>query len=183
MCFTCGGSSNSQPRSGEAGDKGEEGGNSQEESAFRSWLDTLRDRLGLTKKPNPSPRDDPFYGVDTPSSALDKYAPGAIIRSREVRIADFPDFDAHKVKVWQLAVRSTTPHGKSQVFVATVIRPPNATGDKIVTQCPKVRQLRESKIKVFLLPLLLMAKTALDRRTLAIPSAAPPTFSGRALQA
>lgn len=181
MCFTCGGSSRDQPRSDGAGDKAEEGGNSQQESAFRSWMDTLRDRLGLTKKPNPSPRDDPFYGVDTPSSALDKYAPGAIIRSREVRIADFPDFDAHKVKVWQLAVRSTTPHGKSQVFVATIIRPPNATGDKIVTQCPKVCLLR-GKQNVYI-TLILTTETALDRRTLAIPSAAPPTFSDRAHQA
>ncbi|MBU1801464.1 MAG: lipase family protein [Actinobacteria bacterium] len=66
------------------------------------------------------PGDDPFY--DAPDD-LARLVPGAIVRSRQVRVAFLGLVTQRRLTAWQLAYRSTDLHGRAEVAVTTVLVP------------------------------------------------------------
>lgn len=72
------------------------------------------------------PKDDLFY---QPPLDLDALPPGAVIRSRAVRLGFLGLLPQAQMRAWQLAYRSTDLHGRPEVAVTTVIAPA-ASGDQ-----------------------------------------------------
>lgn len=93
--------------------------------------------LGLAKRYNPYPQDDPFYSTGMTTSALSRYKPGDIIRSRSIKLTPFPGLDAAAMKCWQVAYVYDNSRGGLGVTVLVVIRPPGATGEQVLFQLPK----------------------------------------------
>lgn len=65
------------------------------------------------------PTEDPF--LDAPEDLAD-LAPGAVIRSRRVRLALLGVIPQARVEAWQVAYRSTDLHDRPEVAVTTVLR-------------------------------------------------------------
>ena len=82
------------------------------------------------------PRDDHFY---RPPSDLDSLPPGALIRSRAVRLGFLGVLPQPNMSAWQLAFRSSDLHGRAEVAVTTVIAPkahgPSAPRRLVAYQC------------------------------------------------
>lgn len=82
------------------------------------------------------PRDDPFY---RPPSDVNALPPGALIRSRVVRLGFLGVLPQPNMSAWQLAYRSTDLHGRAEVAVTTVIVPkqqmPSAPKRLVAYQC------------------------------------------------
>jgi pimeloyl-ACP methyl ester carboxylesterase len=81
------------------------------------------------------PRNDPFY---EPPADLAQHRPGALLRSRPVRLGFLGLIPQPNLRAWQLAYRSTNLHGEAELAVTTVILPPvtaNARRGLVAYQC------------------------------------------------
>lgn len=79
------------------------------------------------------PHEDDF--LDTPPG-LAQLAPGAVIRSRRVRVALLGLVPQQRIEAWQVAYRSTDLHGEPEVAVTTVMRRRGAVPTALVAyQC------------------------------------------------
>lgn len=67
------------------------------------------------------PRNDPFYEAPADLARLD---PGALLRTRPVRLGYLGVIPQPNLQAWQLAYRSTNVHDEPEVAVTTVILPP-----------------------------------------------------------
>lgn len=72
------------------------------------------------------PREDPFH--DGPAD-LASLAPGAVIRTRRVRLGFVGLVPQPGLQAWQVAYRSTDLDGRPEVAVTTVVRPTGRPGD------------------------------------------------------
>ncbi|MFF3568556.1 lipase family protein [Nocardia jiangxiensis] len=85
-------------------------------SGVRDTIDAARPLL---------PSQDPFL---IPPADLTRYAPGAILRSRAVRIGLF-GLVPQQVSAWQLLYRSTDMNGEPEAAITTVLLPADADPD------------------------------------------------------
>lgn len=97
----------------------------------KSWWDDVLSWLGWYTAHIPLPQNDPFYSAEV--TTIQSLAPGTIVRFRAVQITPFPFFDADKLKAWQICYRTTGQLGDPQVTVTTVMKPPNASGNKVIS--------------------------------------------------
>ena len=75
----------------------------------------IREDGGVPRRPT----EDPFHDVPEDLASL---APGAVIRTRRVRVALLGVVPQGRVEAWQVAYRSTDLHDRPEVAVTTVLR-------------------------------------------------------------
>lgn len=119
---------------GGSGNKPIDDGDANEDAGI---LHRIAFKLNLAKAYLPYPQDDPFYAVYSLVGALDNVKPGTILRTRSIKIKDFPGLSADKLQAWEIAYATEDQHGNKQTTVMTVIKPPNARKDFLLGYCPK----------------------------------------------
>lgn len=102
--------------------------------------------LGLVTAHWPPPQNDNFYGLKSTPATLDNRKPGDVLRWRNIEVTPFPGIDASQLKAYQIAFVTTDgdgltdtygSSGRLQTAVTTVMVPPNATFDKVLSMQPK----------------------------------------------
>lgn len=112
------------------------------------WFHRLLAGMGLVASTWPHPDKDPFYGINSKPAALQNHKPGDVLRWRPIEITSFPGLDAEHLKAYQIAFVTTddvgldgnnlyATGGRTQIGIATVMVPPKATFDKVLSMQPK----------------------------------------------
>lgn len=102
----------------------------------RCLLERILRFVGVTQGHEPSPENDPFYGIGEPNRNLVDREPGFPLRIRKIELDYFPGLQ-EGTAAYQIAYVTSDEYKIKAVTVTTVVIPPHPHLNRVVCQLPK----------------------------------------------